>query len=100
MFYRFGGALVLLVIIALSGIALEKRNLTLRRSVSHQKFRQDVLMEEHAVYRLKAQKMGAPGRLMDDLDEAEMRRPHGRPPAPPIKFKRPVPRGEVDTPLN
>ena len=52
MFYRFGGALVLLVLIALGGIAIEKRNLTLRRAVSHQKFRQEVLLEEHAVHRL------------------------------------------------
>src|SRR4051812_4255277 len=92
MFYRFGGALVLLVIIALGGIAIEKRNLTLRRAVSHQKFREEVLMEEHAVHRLKAQQLGAPGRLMDDFDEAEMRRPHGRPPPPPLKFQRPGPR--------
>jgi hypothetical protein len=100
MFYRFGGALVLLVIIALGGIAIEKRNLTLRRAVSHQKFRQEVLMEEHAVHRLKAQQLGAPSRLMDDLEEAEMRRPHGRPPQPPLKFKRPTPRVDDDAPLN
>ncbi len=100
MFYRFGGALVLLVIIALGGIAIEKQNLTLRRAVSHQKFRQDVLLEEHAVHRLKAQQLGSPGRLIDDLDEAEMRRPQGRPPVPPVKFKRPVPRIEEDAPLN
>lgn len=102
MFYRFGGALVLLVIIALGGIAIEKQNLTLRRAVSHQKFRQEVLLEEHAVHRLKAQQLGAPGRLIDDLHEDEMRRPNGRHPVPPIKFKRPVPRIEVeeDLPLN
>ena len=100
MFYRFGGALILLVIIALSGIAIEKRNLTLRRTVSHQKFRQDVLMEEHAVHRLKAQQLGAPGRLMNDLDAAELRRPRGVPPAPPIKFKRPTPRVDPNAPLN
>jgi len=110
MFYRFGGALVLLVIIALGGIAIEKQNLTLRRAVSHQKFRQEVLMEEHAVHRLKAQQLGAPGRLMNDLDEAEMRRPElrrpdvrvpeVRVPAPPLKFRRPGPRVEPDTPLN
>ena len=100
MFYRLGGALVLLVIIALGGIAIEKQNLTLRRAVSHQKFRQEVLMEEHAVHRLKAQQLGAPERLMNDLDEAEMRRPQGRLPAPPLKFRRPGPQVEPDTPLN
>lgn len=100
MFYRFGGALVLLVLIALGGIAIEKRNLTLRRAVSHQKFRQEVLLEEHAVHRLKAQQLGAPGRLIDDLDEAEMRRPQGHTPVPPVKFKAPAARVDDDTPLN
>lgn len=104
MFYRFGGALVLLVMIALGGIAIEKQNLTLRRAVSHQKFRQEVLLEEHAIHRLKAQQLTAPGRLMNDLEEAEMRRPHGRPPTPPIKFVAPKPRQQLleeeNTPLN
>lgn len=100
MFFRFGGTLVLLVLIALGGIALEKRNLDLRRAVSHQKFRQEVLLEEHAIYRLKAQQLGAPSRLIDDLHEAEMRRPSGRPPVPPLKFVKPTARFDDDSPLH
>lgn len=101
MFFRFGGTLVLLVMIALAGIAVEKQNLTLRRQVSHQKFRQDVLLEEHAINRLKAQQLGAPGRLIDDLHESEVQRPSGRPPVPPIKFINPAARhNNNDTPLN
>jgi hypothetical protein len=100
MFYRFGGALVLLVLIALGGIAIEKQNLALRRAVSHQKFRQDVLLEEHATHRLKAQQLGAPGRLLNDLDEADMRRPHGQPPVPPVKLKSPTTQVDDDAPLH
>jgi hypothetical protein len=100
MFFRFGATLVLLVLIALGGIAVEKRNLDLRRAASHQHFRQDVLLEEHAKYRLKAQQLGAPGQLIDDLHEAEMGRPHGRPPVPPIRFVNPAAIREDDTPFN
>lgn len=102
MFFRFGGTLVLLVLIALGGIALEKRSLTLRRAVSHQKFRQEVLLEEHAVHRLKAQQLGAPGQLIDDLHQAEMRLPNGRKPVPPVKFVAPKRKTAMDEdiPLN
>ncbi len=100
MFFRFGATLILLVMIALGGIAIEKRNLELRRATAHQQFRQEVLLEKHAVNRLKAQQLGAPGQLIDDLHEAEMGRPHGRLPVPPIKFVNPAAIREDDTPLN
>lgn len=63
---------MLLVIIALAGIALEKQNLNLRRAVSHQKFRQEVLLDEHAQHRLKAQQLGAPGKLLDDMPKIQV----------------------------
>lgn len=84
MFFRFGGALVLLVLIALAGIAIEKRNLDLRRAVSHQNFRQDVLIEEHAQHRLKAQQLGAPSRLIDNVPQLD-----AIPNAPAKKGERP-----------
>lgn len=66
MFFRFGGALILLVMISLSGIAIEKHNLALRRSISHQRFRQEVLLEQHATQRLKAHQFAAPRRLLNN----------------------------------
>ena len=66
MFFRFGGALILLVLIALCGIAIEKRNLSLRRAISHQRFQQEVLLEQHAEQRLRAHQFSAPGRLLKD----------------------------------
>src|SRR4051812_25828913 len=87
MFFRFGGALVLLVMIALGGIAVEKRSLDLRRAVSHQNFRQDVLIEEHALHRLKAQQLGAPSRLLESAPEME---PIPNPRTKQGRFQRPT----------
>jgi hypothetical protein len=69
MFFRFGSALALVVLISLAGTALEKRNLKLRRAVSRQQYRLDVLLEQHAANRVLAQQLGAPSRLVDKIDE-------------------------------
>jgi hypothetical protein len=68
MFSRFGGALVLVVLISLAGIALEKRILSLRRAVSEQTYRLDELRESHAIHRLRTQQLGAPSRLIESLE--------------------------------
>ena len=68
MFFRFGSALVLVVLISLAGTALEKRNLELKRAVSRQHYRLEVLLEQHAANRVLAQQLGAPSRLVDQLD--------------------------------
>jgi hypothetical protein len=69
MFFRFGSALVLVVLISLAGTALEKRNLELRRIVSRQKYRLEILLEKHAAHRVLAQQLGAPSRLVDKIDD-------------------------------
>jgi hypothetical protein len=68
MFFRFGAALVLVVLISLAGTALEKRNLELKRVVSRQSYRLAILQEQHAAKRVLAQQLGAPGRLVDQLE--------------------------------
>ncbi len=68
MFFRFGSALVLVVLISLAGTALEKRNLELKRAVSRQQYRLEILVEQHAAKRVLAQQLGAPGRLIDQID--------------------------------
>ncbi len=72
MHIRFIGALVLVVLISLAGVALEKRNLELRRAVSRQTFRMDVLQEQHAAGRLRTQQLGAPERLIKALEEGRI----------------------------
>jgi len=67
MFFRFGSALVLVVLISLAGTALEKRNLELRRIVSRQQYRLEILLEQHASNRVLAQQLGAPHRLVDKI---------------------------------
>jgi hypothetical protein len=71
MFFRFGSALCLVVLISLAGTALEKRNLELRRIVSRQKYRLEILLEKHAANRVLAQQLGAPSRLVDKIDEPQ-----------------------------
>src|SRR5262249_15197663 len=75
MFFRFGTALVLAVLISLAGTALEKRNLALKRAVSRQHSRLEILLEQHASNRVLAQQLGAPARLVDELGAAAAAEP-------------------------
>ena len=77
MFFRFGSAIVLVVLISLVGIGLEKRNLELRRAVSQQHYRTDALRDAHARLRLETQFLGAPVRIIDSLESGriELTRP-------------------------
>lgn len=68
MFFRFGAAVVLVVLIALLGIAIEKRNLSLRRSISLQDYRREQFLEQRARLRLQTEQLGAPGRLLDEVE--------------------------------
>jgi hypothetical protein len=84
MFFRFGSALVLAVIISLGATDLEKRNLELRRAVSRQHFRKEALLELYASQRLAAQQSGAPLRLIQRLDQDfAAAAPQPQSPAPP-----------------
>ena len=77
MYFRFGAAIVLVVIVSVIGVALEKQSLSYRRSISQQRFRMDVLVEQYAQMRLKAQRLGAPARTIKSLDEngGDVRKP-------------------------
>lgn len=68
MFFRFGSAVFLVVVMSLLGIAIEKQNLDLRREISRQHYRMDVLQEEHARLRLRSQKLAAIERLFETVD--------------------------------
>ncbi|REJ84431.1 MAG: hypothetical protein DWQ34_19875 [Planctomycetota bacterium] len=72
MFFRFGAALVLVILIALLGIAIEKRNLALRRSISLQDYRREQLLEQRARLRLETEQLGAPGRLLDEVEAGRL----------------------------
>src|SRR5215510_15111729 len=85
MFFRFGSALVLVVLISLAGTALEKRNLELRRIVSRQQYRLEILLEKHAANRVLAQQLGAPSRLIDKIEEVPESKEKSPPPAKPAR---------------
>ena len=68
MYFRFGSALVLVVLISLAGIALEKKNLELRRAVTRQRYRMDVLRDLHARIRLETQRLASPANTIDSIE--------------------------------
>ena len=72
MFFRFGSALSLIVLVALTGTALEKQNLQLKRALSHQQYRLDALLDSHVRLRLDAQRLGTPARLLGPLERGEL----------------------------
>jgi len=78
-FFRFGSALSLCIAISLVGIALEKKNLGLRREMSRQHFQMDVLIEKYATLRFRSQELGAPARLLEPPEESKQ-----QPTRPPI----------------
>jgi len=89
MFFRFGFALSLIVLIALIGTALEKENLQLKRAISHQQFRLDALIDLHVRLRLEAERLGTPERLLGPLERGEL--PLERSAKPPRSDQRRAP---------
>lgn len=69
MFFRFGAAVCLVVLIALCGTALEKQNLMLRREISRQHYQEEVLVERLSELRLEAQRKGTPASLLLPLEQ-------------------------------
>lgn len=68
MFFRFGAALALAILISLAGTALEKQSLQLKRAVSQQRYQLDLLRERYVSQRALAERQGAPARLIDQVD--------------------------------
>lgn len=71
MFFRFGAALVLVVLVALTGTALETQNLAMKRALSQQQYRLDVLVETQIALRLESQRLGAPAKLFESLERGD-----------------------------
>ena len=69
MFFRFGAAVFLAVLVAMCGVLLEKRTLDLRRDVTRQYYRTDVLLESYARLRLRTQQLAAPTRVIESIED-------------------------------
>lgn len=72
MVFRFVGSLTLIVCIALIGVALEKENLSLHREISRQHYRTDILREDYARLQLRSQELGAPTKMLEDLESGRI----------------------------
>ena len=94
MVFRFASGLVLIVLVSLAGTSAEKQNLRLRRQLSRQCYRSDVLQERLAKLRLRVEQLGAPARLIDALDQGrlKLRPPDSPEPAEPMTQESPAKR--------
>ena len=72
MFFRFGSALLLVVLISLAGTSLEKEILELRRDAIRQHYRMDVLRDSYASLRLQTHQLGSPTRMIHSLESGEL----------------------------
>ena len=71
MFFRFGSAVCVVVLISLIGITLEKRSLDLRRKLSRQHYQMDILQDQHARLRLRSQELATIERLFEHVEQPE-----------------------------
>ena len=72
MFFRFGTALVMVVIVSLLSIALEKRILSVNRTISLQHYRFEQLREQRNRLRVRSEQLGAPSRLIDAIEDGSV----------------------------
>lgn len=61
----------MLVSVALTGTVLETQNLALKRSLSQQQYRLEILLETQASLRLESQRLGTPAKLFDALENGD-----------------------------
>ena len=69
MFFRFGATIVLAVLVAMAGVLLEKRTLDLRREITRQYYRTDVMLESYARLRLRTQQLASPQRVIESIED-------------------------------
>ncbi len=63
MLFRFVMAVLLLILVCLSGIALERANLDRRRLITLQRYRLDQLEDQRSRLRLEISRLSSPARL-------------------------------------
>ena len=74
MFFRFACVLCVLTGVALIGIALERRNLTLKQTISSQYSEIDTLKTERCQLILQTQSLGAPLKLIESVSNRGLRK--------------------------
>lgn len=87
MLFRFVAALTLVTAVSLLGIALEKQNLAMKRAISLQHYRLEILREKRSRLVLKTHQLGAIPRLAAASEEPAA---NGSSPSdPPVSPKHP-----------
>ncbi|MFK7817394.1 MAG: hypothetical protein AB8G99_01640 [Planctomycetaceae bacterium] len=72
MFFRFISAIVLVVLVSMTGIVIEKRMLDLRRDVSRQQYRTEILLDQYTMLRLKTQQLSSPDRMLETMQQQQL----------------------------
>ena len=72
MFFRFISAIVLVVLVSMTGVVLEKRILDLRRDLSRQQYQTEVLLDQHTALRLRTQQLSSPDRVLETIEQQQL----------------------------
>lgn len=80
MYVRFGAGVLLVVVLSLTGVALEKEILSTKRELSHQAYREEVLLDRHHRSRMVVQQLSAPERISEQIDAEEWHKGRGKSP--------------------
>jgi hypothetical protein len=72
MFFRFISAIVLVVLVSMAGVVIEKRMLDLRREVSRQQYRTEILLDQYTALRLKTQQLSSPDRMLETMQQQQL----------------------------
>ena len=72
MFFRFISAIALVVLVSMGGVVIEKRMLDLRRKVSRQQYRTEILLDRYTALRLKTQRLSSPDRMLETMEQQQL----------------------------
>lgn len=72
MFFRFISAIVLVVLVSMTGVVLEKRILDLRRDLSRQQYQTEILLDQHTALRLRTQQLSSPDRVLETMQQQQL----------------------------
>ncbi len=62
----------MVVLVSMAGVVIEKRMLDLRRKVSRQQYRTEILLDRHTALRLKTQQLSSPDRMLDTMQQQRL----------------------------
>lgn len=73
MYIRFGAGILLVVAISIAGVAVEKEILSTKRELSHQAYREEILLERHRQARMRVEEITSPDRVVQQQHHQRFR---------------------------